>query len=419
MITFTREDCQVFARYPESVSWQQVRKGDQEIFKSIRGRLKQLSEEVAATAEAGSVDLQAKTSLPTPNGRSPREIWCCVYPVSVLNKSYSLQVALIISERGAEICFCVGSETSQVADPEDRRRLETILENTRDKLKRIPPEVVTDVERSLGKEWFYRESWRGQPGKAEFKSLREWLNHASTPRGNAASVSMYLDPNELTQLGDQIAEKFRETLRTFTPFLDFVYGRSEHEPRRIASTPGLDFDSATLLEGFEAITATNLQIQQEFFSRFVTSLAAKPFVILTGNSGTGKTKLAQLFAEWLTGGTDESHHGYAVIPVGADWTDNRNIVGFVNHLRRDAADNPVYQGTATLDLLLSALAEPERPFFLILDEMNLSHVERYFADFLSAMESRKAVRCILSPSCCKRRIAERFHVRFRFPITCL
>jgi hypothetical protein len=83
------------------------------------------------------------------------------------------------------------------------------------------------------------------------------------------------------------------------------------------------------------------------------------------------------------------------VAVGADWTDNRNVVGYVNHLREakmaGAMDSrPVYQSTPVLDLLLEA-SKPGResvPHFLILDEMNLSHVERYFADFLSAMEAR-------------------------------
>jgi AAA domain (dynein-related subfamily) len=121
------------------------------------------------------------------------------------------------------------------------------------------------------------------------------------------------------------------------------------------------------------------------------SLAAKPFAILTGNSGTGKTKLAELFAQWLCG---EEKNRLALIPVGADWTDNRNVLGFVNHIRStkpegETVDVPVYQSTGILDLLLSAKDNDTKPFFLILDEMNLSHVERYFADFLSAMESRK------------------------------
>ena len=116
------------------------------------------------------------------------------------------------------------------------------------------------------------------------------------------------------------------------------------------------------------------------------ALLSKPFLILTGPSGTGKTRGAIQLAEILC---DEDCR--AVVAVGADWTDNRHVVGFLNPLQTvDATPNgtPIYETTAILNLLLHANAEKNRdkPHVLILDEMNLSHVERYFADFLSAME---------------------------------
>lgn len=116
------------------------------------------------------------------------------------------------------------------------------------------------------------------------------------------------------------------------------------------------------------------------------SLLAKPFTILTGASGTGKTKLAESLATYLSNPSGDNSR---VIAVGADWTDNRNVLGFVNHLRTNSESGfPTYQTTPVLELLLRARQDPDTPYFLILDEMNLSHVERYFSDFLSVMEQK-------------------------------
>ena len=118
--------------------------------------------------------------------------------------------------------------------------------------------------------------------------------------------------------------------------------------------------------------------------RFVNSLLAKPFVILTGNSGTGKTRIATRFAKYM-GVQLEDGKNYELVSVGADWTDNTAILGYFNPMGNDGAGK--YVDTAILRLFVRAKKHPEYPFFLILDEMNLSHVERYFADFLSHMET--------------------------------
>ncbi|MCQ2960716.1 MAG: hypothetical protein MJ235_00045 [archaeon] len=75
---------------------------------------------------------------------------------------------------------------------------------------------------------------------------------------------------------------------------------------------------------------------------------------------------------------------YKIIPVGANWTENRHIVGYYNVITNE------YQSTPAYDLIKAANNSAE-PHFLILDEMNLSHVERYFADFLSAIESGEKI----------------------------
>lgn len=76
---------------------------------------------------------------------------------------------------------------------------------------------------------------------------------------------------------------------------------------------------------------------------------------------------------------------YQIVPVGANWTDNTNILGYHNVITDD------YQSTPAYELIKKAQNDLNNPYFLILDEMNLSHVERYFADFLSAIESGEEI----------------------------
>jgi len=141
--------------------------------------------------------------------------------------------------------------------------------------------------------------------------------------------------------------------------------------------PRTSFDIDSFINHLET---SGLIYSNKVISRFTASLLTKPFVILTGLSGSGKTKLAQAFAMWLC----EEENQYKLVPVGADWTNREPLLGFPNGLDKGEYVKP---DTGVLDLLIRASENINKPYFLILDEMNLSHVERYFADFLSAMES--------------------------------
>ena len=252
--------------------------------------------------------------------------------------------------------------------------------------------------------------------------------------------------------------------------------------------------------------------KNKYIHRFTASLLAKPFVILTGNSGTGKTHIALQLAQYLSvpssnekntddcffvgdtinewtvrnitddtiylsnekeptrlrpiqkdllqefvdfykanpeyltkqGNEDrnlikespnarfdkflygfdatirvmakrvienKSEVGYEnfrntlLIPVGADWTDNTKILGYFNPLANDGKGE--YVKSEILSFIELANDNPFIPFFLILDEMNLSHVERYFSDFLSAMESGEPILLYKKPDNCESTVEEK------------
>ncbi len=132
------------------------------------------------------------------------------------------------------------------------------------------------------------------------------------------------------------------------------------------------------------IIDSGLIFSEKLIIRFVSSLLTKPFVILTGLSGSGKTKLAQAFTKWIC--KDENQ--FCIVPVGADWTNREPLLGYPNALKPDEYVKP---DNGVLDLIIRANKNKDLPYFLILDEMNLSHVERYFADFLSVMESGEEI----------------------------
>lgn len=115
---------------------------------------------------------------------------------------------------------------------------------------------------------------------------------------------------------------------------------------------------------------------------FYLSLKTKPFVIMAGISGTGKTKLVQLFAEAL--GATEKNSRFTLIPVRPDWSDPSDLLGY-----RDLSGKFKPGKLTQVFWEASQLHNLDKPYFICLDEMNLARVEHYFSDLLSVMETRR------------------------------
>ena len=123
------------------------------------------------------------------------------------------------------------------------------------------------------------------------------------------------------------------------------------------------------------IAAKGFCYPEELIENFFLSLKSKPFVILAGVSGTGKTRLVRLFAQAI--GAE-----CKLIPVRPDWSDGSDLFGHFD-LGGNFIKGPV------CECFEMAYAKPNKPVFLCLDEMNLARVEYYLSDFLSVLETRE------------------------------
>ena len=220
----SREDCEVFERYAQSVRWnsENVDPADQDIFKGLRDKLSDLAG-WSSISSPFDVPVKSFTSLYQANGYSQSHIWCCIYPESVPNKSYGLQVALIVSASGAEICICLGAGKSQLKDPEKMSQAGKALRDMQARLASIPPAIIDALEKSLPSTAVYRRSWRQPVGAGDFNTLREWLAYSSGSDGPQASISVYLSVDDLESLGASVSNIYLEMARAAGPLFEYCY----------------------------------------------------------------------------------------------------------------------------------------------------------------------------------------------------
>lgn len=135
------------------------------------------------------------------------------------------------------------------------------------------------------------------------------------------------------------------------------------------------------------VTNVRLYYGENILRSFVAGLAMSRFSILQGISGTGKTSLPKAFAKAIGG-------NYGIVEVQSGWKDRQDLIGYYNTFEKK-----FYEGKFLKLLYMAGTPKyKDKPFFIILDEMNLSHPEHYFADMLSIMEETNPKKQILTIS---------------------
>lgn len=163
---------------------------------------------------------------------------------------------------------------------------------------------------------------------------------------------------------------------------------SSYMDTKVSAYSVIDFKNKSRKERL-VIEETN----DKSYLSFVTAIRTKPFILLAGISGTGKSRIVRRLAQ-ATDNIDEFEKdedrwkcprpaNFELIQVKPNWHNSMDVVGFQSNIPL-----PHYEFTPFVDFVAKAWSYPETPFFLCLDEMNLAPVEEYFAEFLSAIESR-------------------------------
>lgn len=125
------------------------------------------------------------------------------------------------------------------------------------------------------------------------------------------------------------------------------------------------------------------------FRPYITAIKSKPFLLLAGISGTGKSRIVRELARacWDEGSEEfkaQKPRNFEMVQVKPNWHDSSELIGYVSRI-----DGVRYVIGPFLKFMVKAIQDPNTPYFLCLDEMNLAPVEQYFAEYLSVVESRK------------------------------
>lgn len=193
---------------------------------------------------------------------------------------------------------------------------------------------------------------------------------------------------------DMVTHSFKRDITLVNPEFSKFFDTKIFSPK--------DYPMAKILEEITCEKAKiSLNNVSNTFLHYLTALRTKPFMLLAGISGTGKSRIVRKLAQATVTEELQKAEGYKgtnftndrwtlhspanfeLIQVKPNWHNSMDVIGYLSNI-----PSTHYVFTPFIEFIVKAWQHPEVPFFLCLDEMNLAPVEEYFAEFLSAIESR-------------------------------
>lgn len=282
-------------------------------------------------------------------GRFAKTLFVAFYRRRAGHPSRDLQLSLELGEPGLRVALRFGAART---DP-DRRALQ---ERFAQQLHADPAAPLLLAE--LARQGFSFTS----EGAKDLPPEDFWQD----PRGRVEKV---LPRAALLERGPSLVEELRVALEQLFGLYRYVLDARDEPEQGLVESLGAFAHSRGFSFALDELVC------------LLAALATRPFVVLAGVSGTGKTKLAQLAAEFFCGPSAQNPR-VAFVSARPDWLDPRGLLGF-HDLLRDR-----YEATPFVELLLHA-RDDLAPHVVILDEMNLARPEHYLADVLSSLESRR------------------------------
>jgi hypothetical protein len=257
----------------------------------------------------------------------------------------------------------------------------------------LPDEIVTSFVLSLKTKPFVILSGISGTGKTKIaQKLAEYLETAAgdgepateAPQPGPHDVFVKLTASQIKRAYAPVSEEARK----------IIEGQAELPARGSSNLYKVRIPDGSL----QNLRITNYSFIDEsrvLYRMLLTDGGLKTWIQGEGEAGQvlhlglqpdGEAEMTLSLEDGVETTGDDKASRHALIPVKSDWTDPRGLIGFYNPITRE------YVTSELVDLLVRADGDPDHPYLVILDEMNLARVEYYFSDFLSVLESDESLR---------------------------